>query len=136
MATRDGTCFAPGFWTGNGREKMEKRGDGNWGRKTGKWHGIGCQFPVFPSTSRFLSDQCRFKTMKQIIVATVLLTNPYYIPTSIIQFCSRSPWPSPMHASSCRNIVRSHFMSSSLSMHGLIYNLRPNLALPLQQPKH
>jgi hypothetical protein len=25
MATRDGTCFAPGFWTGNGREKREKR---------------------------------------------------------------------------------------------------------------
>jgi hypothetical protein len=31
MATRDATCIAPGFGTGNGREKMEKRENGIWG---------------------------------------------------------------------------------------------------------
>jgi hypothetical protein len=57
MATRDATCIAPGFGTGNGREKMEKRENGNLGQETGKWDGIRSQFPVFPSTSRFSSNQ-------------------------------------------------------------------------------
>jgi hypothetical protein len=57
MATRDATCIAPGFGTGNGREKMEKRENGIWGLKTGKWDGIWGYFPVFPSTSRFFSNQ-------------------------------------------------------------------------------
>jgi hypothetical protein len=26
VATRDGTCFAPGFWTGNGLKKIGKMG--------------------------------------------------------------------------------------------------------------
>jgi hypothetical protein len=61
MATRDATCIAPGFGKGNGREKMEKRENGIWGLKTGKWDGIWGYFPVFPSTSRFFSNQCIFK---------------------------------------------------------------------------
>ena len=48
MATRDATCIAPGFGTGNGREKMKKRENGIWGPKTGKWDGIWGYFPVFP----------------------------------------------------------------------------------------
>jgi hypothetical protein len=65
MATRGGTCFAPGFGTGNGREKMEKRENGIWGRKAGKWDGIWGHFPVFLSTSRFLSNQCMSESNRQ-----------------------------------------------------------------------
>jgi hypothetical protein len=42
-----------------GREMDGKRWkNGNLGQETGKWDGIRCQFPVFPSTSRFSSNQC------------------------------------------------------------------------------
>jgi hypothetical protein len=59
MATRDATCIAPGFGTGNGREKMEKRVKRDFGQERGKWDGIWGHFPIVPSTSRFSSNQCR-----------------------------------------------------------------------------
>jgi hypothetical protein len=40
-------------------KRWKKRENGIWGLKTGKWDGIWGYFPVFPSTSRFFSNQCR-----------------------------------------------------------------------------
>jgi hypothetical protein len=71
MATRDGTCFETGLLTGKVMERMSKRGKN---RKTGigvgrrelgrETHGIPTGFPVFPSTSRFSSHQCRSGVLK------------------------------------------------------------------------
>jgi hypothetical protein len=53
MATRDGTCFAPGFWTGNGREKREKRDFGSRDGKEGRDSVPISRFPVhFPFSLR------------------------------------------------------------------------------------
>jgi hypothetical protein len=49
MATRDATCIAPGFGTGNGREKMEKREFGARNGKMGRDSVPISRFPVhFP----------------------------------------------------------------------------------------
>jgi hypothetical protein len=60
MMTRDGTCFAPGFLTGNGPEKRENGQMGiHVSRQEMGWE-MGralSGFPVFPSASRFCSDQ-------------------------------------------------------------------------------
>jgi hypothetical protein len=53
MATRDATCFAPGFGTGNVQEKIwknEKTGFGVEIRNAGRDMG---HIPVSPSTSNF-----------------------------------------------------------------------------------
>jgi hypothetical protein len=68
MVPRDGTCFATGLLTGNGPEKTSggrrngKTGFGVQRRENGREKGgFSTRFPVFPSTSRFSSDQCTYR---------------------------------------------------------------------------
>jgi hypothetical protein len=88
MATRDATCIAPGFGTGNGREKMKKRENGIWGPKTGKWDGIWGYFPVFASTSRFFSNQCIGCTALAYIVASIFFASISFFVSKVIFFFS------------------------------------------------
>jgi hypothetical protein len=52
---------------------MEKRENGIWGLKTGKWDGIWGYFPVFPSTSVF------FKPVLLVPVIVVRLLHSFEV---------------------------------------------------------
>jgi hypothetical protein len=62
MATRDAACIAPGFGTGNGREKMENGKTGIWGKRRENGTGYGAIFlfsrplPIFLQTSVALHE--------------------------------------------------------------------------------
>ena len=73
--------YRAGIWDGKWTGKMEKRENGIWGLKTGKWDGIWGYFSRSPVHFPFFSNQC--------ISPSDIRNKPYFLRIKESYFFSR-----------------------------------------------